>query len=84
MSVPIPYRTDRTLDSRFTDAEWERKLPEIKWRDPAPITSTDGARGYACRFCLARYGIYGSKIAQLPKTRAEHEAHMTQYHPIKP
>jgi hypothetical protein len=77
---PAPYM-NRVLDDRFSESEWEKKMPHIAWRDPARLEGEDGAKGLGCRFCILRHGIHGSRIRDLPQTLAEHQAHMQQYHP---
>lgn len=35
---------------------------------------------YACKFCIALYGLKGAEAAKLPNTRAEAEAHVRTVH----
>jgi hypothetical protein len=37
-------------------------------------------RGYACKFCIALYGLTGGDVPKLPKTRAEVETHLRVEH----
>lgn len=62
------------------DAELERRYSAIPWRRPIFVQRTDGACGYACRFCVARRGLKGSEIDALPKTEAEVFQHIAEVH----
>src|SRR5215468_2539681 len=48
----------------LTDAKLEMLFPSVPWRDPIRI-SDDGDFGFACRFCIARYGIEDGDIPSL-------------------
>ena len=37
---------------------------------PLKVTRTDGAFGYACRYCIAMRGLKASEIDALPKDEA--------------
>lgn len=61
--------------------ELEKRFPDVDWRKPLPVTTTGGASTkFACRFCIARYGMKEADVVRQPKTRAEFEAHMKQEH----
>jgi hypothetical protein len=63
-----------------TDAELEQKYPWIEWREPLPITRTDGAKCFGCRLCIAKYGLKAQAIPQQPQTLEEFEYHMETAH----
>jgi hypothetical protein len=64
----------------MTDEELARAHPEIEWRVPILIIHTNGAQGFACRFCIARHGFKAEQIAMLPPTPAPVLAHIAEKH----
>lgn len=59
----------------------ERRFPEIPWRTPLRVTRTDGAAGWACRFCIAAYGLKASAIPELAQSPEEVLEHLEREHP---
>jgi hypothetical protein len=64
----------------MTDHELECAHPYIEWRTPMLMIHTNGARGFACRFCIARQGFKAEQIAALPQTPAPVLAHIAEKH----
>jgi hypothetical protein len=50
---------------RKREIELEISYPSVPWREPIKVTRTDGARGYACRFCIAMKGLKADEIPNL-------------------
>jgi hypothetical protein len=52
--------------NQFSPTEWRSAFPLIDWDIPIPITVAlqDGSSltAYACRFCIANFGIKASEI----------------------
>ena len=48
----------------------ELLYPEIAWREPVPVRLLDEVREpvtrYACRLCIALYGLSGTEVPFLP------------------
>ena len=64
-----------------THAELERLFPSVPWRDPIRISDFDGNFGFACRFCIARYGIRDDDIPSLSMSAREVRRHIGEHHP---
>lgn len=62
-------------------AALELLFDAIPWREPILVQRTDGASGYACRFCIARDGLKGSEIHLLPSDLATVLDHIATAHP---
>jgi hypothetical protein len=62
--------------------ELERRFPDVDWRKPLPVAVTDSKASteFACRFCIAKYGMKATDVGKQPKTREEFDAHMKQEH----
>ena len=65
----------------LTDAKLEMLFPSTPWRDPIRISDFDGDFGFACRFCIARYGIRGCDIPSLSMSAREVRRHIGEHHP---
>lgn len=44
----------------------QRRMPAILWGEPIVVRLVDGGPHYACRLCLARVGLYGGDVRDLP------------------
>jgi len=75
----------------MTDAELERKMPSIRWREPLPVSVTEDptdpdspviASGYLCRYCLAHHGLLAMEVSRLPQTLEQFREHLKQEHKI--
>jgi hypothetical protein len=64
----------------LTDAKLEMLFPSVPWRDPIRI-SDDGDFGFACRFCIARYGIRDGDMPSLSMSAIEVRRHIREHHP---
>jgi hypothetical protein len=64
----------------LTDAGLEMLFPSVPWRDPIRI-SDDGDFGFACRFCIARYGIRDGDMPSLSMSAREVRRHIREHHP---
>ena len=71
--------TDAELE--LTDAELEMLFPSVPWRDPIRVSDFDGDFGFACRFCIARYGIRGCDVPNLSMSAREVRRHLKEHHP---
>lgn len=65
----------------LTDKIYEELFPGTPWRKPLDVTTTSGAHGFACRFCLARNGLRALDVGNLPQTIEEFNKHMEENHP---
>lgn len=61
-------------------ADYERRFPHIRWREPIRLTRVDGESGYACRVCIAAEGLRASKIPDLPDDPGEIWRHLQEVH----
>jgi hypothetical protein len=59
----------------------EMRFPSVPWRDPIRISDVDGNFGFACRFCIARYGIRDDDIPSLSMSAREVRRHIGEHHP---
>lgn len=62
----------------MTDAGHER-IPGIRWREPIMV-ATPTASGWACRLCIAAYGLRAQDVGRLFATPDEHAAHLAEFH----
>lgn len=58
----------------------EGRWPAIAWREPILIMRTDGAKGWACRVCIANVGFMARDIDKLCATPDEVRNHLAQFH----
>jgi hypothetical protein len=67
----------------ISDAELEARWPEVPWRRALPIHSLEqpSVSGFGCRFCIARFGLKGAEIANLPQTEDDFIRHLLRWHP---
>lgn len=67
----------------LTDAEWVARFGQvIPFGAPVQVTLRgETTRVFACRLCIARYGLRGREVGELPRTPAEWLAHMRAAHP---
>src|SRR5262245_50927295 len=65
----------------LTDAELEMLFSSVPWRDPIRISDFGGNFGFACRFCIARYGIRDGDIPSLSMSAREVRRHIRAHHP---
>jgi hypothetical protein len=65
----------------LTDKQLEEQFPEIPWRQPLYVEMPDGD-GLACRFCVGLYGLKGSDVDRLYKTRLGWLEHMVSFHAV--
>jgi hypothetical protein len=66
----------------ISDAELMARWPDVPWRRALPVSSLERpVKGLACRFCVARFGLKGAEIGNLPQTEDDFIRHMLQYHP---
>jgi len=59
------------------EQDLRERLPFIEWDEPAQISTPHGA-GYACRFCIAFYGIKGSDFT--PHSYDQVVSHIADVH----
>lgn len=64
------------------DALIQRRMPAIPWGKPIVVRLFDSGPHYACRLCLARVGLYGGDVRDLPTNLAEVERHIAVTHVI--
>jgi len=60
--------------------ELERRWPTIRWRLPITVTRTEGVTRYACRACIASYGLRGADVHQLYETPELVLEHIEAFH----
>ena len=65
----------------LTDAKLEMLFPSVPWRDPIRISDVYDNFGFACRFCIARYGIRDDDIPSLSMSAREVRRHIREHHP---
>jgi hypothetical protein len=63
----------------LTDAKLEMLFPSVPWRDPIRISDVDDF-GFACRFCITRYGIRDGDIPSLSMSAREVRRHIRKHH----
>lgn len=64
-----------------TDAQLRETYPWIEWDEPVAVSLMGGPEGLlGCRLCIGRFGLKGSDVEKLYKTRDEWKAHMRQFH----
>lgn len=71
------------MEETTSDADWEHAFPFIAWREPLLVKTTDGRKGYGCRYCILRSGLNAGSIAQLPQTQEAFLEHLQEKHPRK-
>ncbi len=68
---------------RSTVERLEGAVPWIEWREPLVVASTD-AEGpvtrYACRVCVALYGLASDDVRALRRDEDAHREHFMHYH----
>jgi putative transposase len=64
-----------------TCADLEMLFPSVPWRDPIRISDFDGNFEFACRFCIACYGIGSCDIPSLSMSAREVRRHIGEHHP---
>lgn len=77
-------RCTRSSGAGFMAAEdraLEQAFPWIEWRKPV-LVSTEGAQGYVCRYCIARYGLRADQLGEKATTLDECTAHIERVHPL--
>jgi hypothetical protein len=82
-TIPEPYGTV-TGNPIMDDAVWtefEKRYPDIRWREPEEVRSFSGAAGLGCRICMGRFGLMGYNIQRLPQTVGQFAKHMEEFHP---
>jgi hypothetical protein len=62
------------------EATLEGRYPMIAWREPLHV-ATPTAQGYACRYCIAIFGLNAWDVPDLPQTPEGHAAHLAMQHP---
>lgn len=69
---------------------WERekyfrdRFPHIDWNSPVIVKNTvSEVLHYGCRYCIAMYGLKGSKVHELPITFVDWLEHIRDEHGIK-
>lgn len=62
-----------------TLARLERDHPQIDWREPIAIT-LPGARGYACRICIANDGLAASEVERVEADAEVVRRHIVEAH----
>lgn len=62
--------------------EWERRFPDIPWREPVRVTVAGVAEeAIICRACVAELGIHGYAVAERSfPTREDFDAHLEAVH----
>jgi hypothetical protein len=65
-----------------TDADYEESFPWIKWREPVHVLVPGVGSGWACRLCIAKYGLEGRNADALWRTPADVEVHLAEFHPV--
>lgn len=64
----------------MTVEELVERYPEIHWYEPVIIQHTSGGTFFACRICIALYGVKGSDMTGVPETPEEWIEHMAVVH----
>lgn len=64
----------------MTEQELTMRFPDINWLSPLRVTVPGVGEGFACRFCVANYGLAGRDAAGLPQTIEEFDEHMAMFH----
>ena len=59
---------------------YELRWPELPWREPVRVTRTDGVSRWACRLCIASYGLRGADVDRLHESRELVLEHLEQFH----
>jgi hypothetical protein len=60
---------------------YEERFPEIKWREPIRVASSeDGDWGWACRVCVALFGMNGRDIRNLTQDYSAMVRHIREMH----
>jgi hypothetical protein len=54
--------------------------PAIPWREPIRVTRTDGVSRWACRICIAAYGLRGADVGRLFESPELVLEHLEQFH----
>jgi len=61
--------------------ELRQRFPRILWTTPVHINLVDGsASGFACRICIAKYGLHADEVKDLWATEAAALAHIQTAH----
>lgn len=66
----------------WTLEQLERRLPQIKWREPLMVASieTPDEKHYACRVCIANSTLHGWMIPSLPTDPEDMRKHIESEH----
>ncbi len=64
----------------MTPDELEAKYPDIRWRTPVAVHTSDRFVRLGCRFCIAMNGLKESEVKYLPTTFHAFSKHMTYVH----
>src|SRR5262245_66118148 len=75
----VSAETLQEEEQSLTDAKLEMLFPSVPWRDPIRISDFDGDFGFACRFCIARYGIRDD-VPSLSMSAREVRRHIREHH----
>jgi hypothetical protein len=65
----------------MTDHDLRAAFPWIAWDEPLRVDRSDSVTRFACRLCVARHGLKGMHISDLPRSREEALAHILRAHP---
>lgn len=81
MSYPVHPPLETESGERFESLqELEERFPDKPWREPVKMTSGAVGTRYACRICIAMYGIKAPLIAELPETPEVVLEHIQEEH----
>lgn len=61
----------------FTDQMLVERWPAIPWTEPLKVNGVH----FACRLCIARYGLKGHSVIDLPTDATEVREHILACHP---
>lgn len=79
-------RSAELLDPDPQDLAVMRGYPSIPWLEPLAVRSLENptVRGYACRVCIARYGLSARDIRQLHTSKVAVREHLVAFHHLDP
>lgn len=80
MPVTEPYSNAEGKECPWTLPMLYGRFPGIAWQEPMTATNMQtGEHGLACRICVARYGLQGFQIKNLPQTKEAFAEHMKEH-----
>lgn len=64
----------------MSEQDLRQRFPSIDWNMPIPVSQPGTGTHYACRYCIALYGLHGSDVKNLWQTSNEVLAHIETFH----